>query len=390
MSVHHHNTTPLKIAIIVGEHSGDILAAGVMRALLKLRPDTEFFGIGGPRMQALGFNAWFDMEELAVMGLVEVLGRLPRLLTIRKQLLQKIQSAQPDLILGVDAPDFNIPVEHKLKQAGFTTVHYVSPSVWAWRQKRIHKIAAATDLVLALLPFEKAFYDQHQVPCRFVGHTLADEMPLQPDKAASKLELGLKKATQVLALMPGSRSNEIKLLTPYFLAAAQQLQQQNPGLQLVCAMVTEQKAQLFQQLKQQFAPELEIKLLIGQSRQVLTAADAVFIASGTATLEAMLAKCPMVVAYKVNALTYQLAKRLVKLDYFSLPNLLANEALVPELLQEGVSQQTLVAAMEPLLGQGAAPLKQRFTELHKQLACDASQQAAEAILGLIEKSRSHD
>ena len=380
---------PLKIAIIVGEHSGDILAAGVMQALLTVRPDTEFFGIGGPRMQALGFNAWFDMEELAVMGLVEVVGRLPRLLTVRKQLLQSIQSAKPDLVLGVDAPDFNIPVELKLKQAGFTTVHYVSPSVWAWRQKRIHKIAAATDLVLALLPFEKAFYDQHQVPCRFVGHTLADEMPLQPDKAASKAELTLT-ASPVLALMPGSRSNEIKLLTPHFLAAAKQLQQANPDLQLLCAMVTEQKADIFREVKQKIAPELDIKLVIGQSRQVLTAADAVFIASGTATLEAMLAKCPMVVAYKVNALTYQLAKRLVKLTHFSLPNLLANEALVPELLQENVCQQTLVAAMQPLLGQDATRLKERFTELHKQLACDANQQAAEAILGLLDKSHAHD
>lgn len=388
MSANHHSSSPLKVAIIVGEHSGDILASDLMQALVKLRPDTEFFGIGGPRMQALGFQAWFDMEELAVMGLVEVLGRLPRLLSIRKQVIQNVLAAKPDVVIGVDAPDFNLPVELKLKQAGLTTVHYVSPSVWAWRQKRIHKIAAATDLVLALLPFEKAFYDQHQVPCRFVGHTLADQMPLRPDKAASKVELELK-ASQVLALMPGSRINEIKLLTPHFLAAAEQLQQSKPDLQLVCAMVTEQKAQLFQQLKAQYAPDLDIKLIIGQSRQVLTAADAVFIASGTATLEAMLAKCPMVVAYKMNALTYRLARLLVHIDYFSLPNLLANKALVPELLQDDVNATELVQRMRPLLNDDSEALQQHFTELHQVLRCNASAQAAEAVVALVEERSAH-
>ncbi|MCC5824911.1 lipid-A-disaccharide synthase [Alkalimonas sp.] len=379
----------LRIAIIVGEHSGDILAAGVMAAFLKQRPDTEFFGIGGPRMQALGFDAWFDMEELAVMGLVEVLGRLPRLLSIRKQLITRLLASPPDLVLGVDAPDFNLPVELKLKQAGLTTVHYVSPSVWAWRQKRIYKIAAATDLVLALLPFEKAFYDKHQVPCRFVGHTLADQMPLQPDKAAAKVALGLGEQP-LLALMPGSRSNEIKLLSPAFLQAAAKLKALQPELQLVCAMVTEQKAEVFAAIKQQVAPDLPLQVLVGQSRELLTAADAVFIASGTATLEAMLAKCPMVVAYKLNAVTYQLAKWLVNIDYFSLPNLLANEPLVAELLQEQVTPEALVAAMEPLLGDSGSQLRQRFTELHQQLACDASQQAATAILELIAKRGTHD
>lgn len=388
MSATYQSRTPLKIAIIVGEHSGDILASGVMETLLRSRPDTQFFGIGGPRMQAVGFKAWFDMEELAVMGLVEVLGRLPRLLSIRKQLIQRILAAEPDLVLGVDAPDFNLPVELKLKQAGLTTVHYVSPSVWAWRKKRIHKIAAATDLVLALLPFEKAFYDQHQVPCRFVGHTLADQMPLQPDKTASKTELGLGDS-KVLALMPGSRSNEIKLLTPHFLAAAKQFKQDNPDLQLVCAMVTEQKAQLFMQLKQQLAPDLDIKLIISQSRQVLTAADAVFIASGTATLEAMLAKCPMVVAYKMNALTFQIARWLVDIDYFSLPNLLAAEPLVPELLQDQVNAIELVHSMQPLLDGDTVCLQHRFTELHQLLRCNASEQAAEAVLDLIAQRTTH-
>ncbi|MCC5852136.1 MAG: lipid-A-disaccharide synthase [Alkalimonas sp.] len=389
MSTVDSSVSLLRVAIIVGEHSGDILAAGVMKAMLEQRSDIQFFGIGGPRMQALGFDAWFDMEELAVMGLVEVLGRLPRLLSVRKQLLARLLADPPDLVLGVDAPDFNLPVEHRLKQAGLTTVHYVSPSVWAWRQKRIHKIAAATDLVLALLPFEKAFYDQHQVPCRFVGHTLADQMPLVPDKAAARRALGLSDAP-LLALMPGSRSNEIKLLAPEFLQAAQRLKRQQPELQIVCAMVTEQKAVLFEQLHQHYAADLGLTVVIGQSRQLLCAADAVFIASGTATLEAMLAKCPMVVAYKMNALTYQLAKRLVKIDYFSLPNLLANAPLVPELLQAEVTADNLVQAVLPLLNEQGDALRQQFTQLHQQLACNASQQAADALFALLPKGAGHD
>ncbi|WP_337840656.1 lipid-A-disaccharide synthase [Rheinheimera sp.] len=379
-------TAPRRIALVAGEHSGDILGADLIRALKQQYPDAEFFGIGGPRMKAQGFTAWFDMEELAVMGLVEVLGRLPRLLQVRKQLLQRLMAAKPDLFIGIDAPDFNIPVELKLKEAGMKTVHYVSPSVWAWRQKRIFKIAKATDLVLALLPFEKAFYDQHQVPCAFVGHTLADQMPVDPDKAAAKTELGLLPDQPVLALMPGSRGNEIKLLAADFLQAAAKLKQQQPALQLICNMVTEQKAELFKSIKAQVAPELDVQLEIGKARGVLTAADAVFIASGTATLEAMLAKTAMVVGYKLNWLTHQIAKRLVKLKFFSLPNLLSDQALVPELLQEQVTVQNLVEAMQPWLNpQQRQPLLSAFTALHHRIRCDASTQAANAIATLLER-----
>ena len=376
----------VKVALVAGEHSGDILGADLIRALKLLYPQAEFYGIGGERMKAEGFSALFDMEELAVMGIVEVLGRLPRLLQVRKELLQHLTDTQPDVFIGIDAPDFNIPVELKLKAAGIKTVHYVSPSVWAWRQKRIFKIAKATHMVLALLPFEKAFYDKFDVPCSFVGHTLADQMPLQPDKAAAKTELGLKAEAPVLAIMPGSRTNEIKLLAADYLLAASELKRQQPDLQLICNMVTEQKAELFRQIKQQVAPDLAVQLEIGKARTTLTAADAVFIASGTATLEAMLAKTAMVVGYKMNWLTHQIAKRLVKLKFFSLPNLLADKALVTELLQEQITVENLVKAMAPLLQDQKAQQAcvGSFTELHQLIRCNASEQAAAAIAKVME------
>lgn len=379
------NQPALKIAIIAGEHSGDILGAGLIKALQQQYPDVQCYGIGGHRMQQQGFNALFDMEELAVMGLVEVLGRLPRLLKIKREIVQAVLADPPDVFVGIDAPDFNLPVELALKQAGIKTVHYVSPSVWAWRQKRIFKIAAATNLVLSLLPFEKAFYDKYQVPCTFVGHTLADQMPLEVDKAAAKAALALT-ADTTLAIMPGSRTNEIRLLTEHFLLSAVKLQAEFPALQLITNMVTDEKAALFNQIKQQVAPELAISVFVGKSREVLLAADAVFIASGTATLEAMLAKCAMVVAYRINWLTYQIARHLVKLKYFSLPNLLADKALVTELLQDQVTVDHLVTAMRPLLEQQDTELLQTYQNLHRQLKQHASQQAATAILDLIAKN----
>ena len=376
----------VKIALVAGEHSGDILGADLIRALKQLYPNAQFYGIGGERMKAQGFDALFDMEELAVMGIVEVLGRLPRLLQVRRELLALLTATGPDVFIGIDAPDFNIPVELKLKAAGIKTVHYVSPSVWAWRQKRIFKIAKATHMVLALLPFEKAFYDKFDVPCSFVGHTLADQMPLQPDKTAAKIELALMPDAPVLAIMPGSRTNEIKLLAADYLLAAQELQRQQPDLQLICNMVTEQKAELFRQIKQQVAPELKVQLEIGKARATLTAADAVFIASGTATLEAMLAKTAMVVGYKMNWLTHQIAKRLVKLKYFSLPNLLADQALVTELLQEQVTVEHLIKAMAPLLQDQDAQRScvSSFTQLHQLIRCSASEQAAAAVAKVIQ------
>ncbi|WP_333606530.1 lipid-A-disaccharide synthase [Arsukibacterium sp.] len=373
----------LRIAIIAGEHSGDILGADLIKALQRHHPDAVFYGIGGPRMQALGFDALFDMEELAVMGLVEVLGRLPRLLKVKRDIIAALLRDKPDVFVGIDAPDFNLPVELQLKKADIKTVHYVSPSVWAWRHKRIFKIAKATNMVLSLLPFEKAFYDKYQVPCTFVGHTMADNMPLDVDKAAAKASLGLDSQQPVLAIMPGSRSNEIKLLAGDFLLAAKQLQQQMPQLQLVTNMVTLAKAEQFNAIKQQIAPELKITTFTGQARDVLLAADATFIASGTATLEGMLAKCLMVVAYRVNWLTYQIGLRLVTLKHFSLPNLLADRALVTELLQHQVTPDALCAAMMPLLQTDNTDVIADYRRLHQSIQCQASEKAAEAILEVI-------
>lgn len=375
--------TPLKVALIAGEHSGDILGAALMVALKQQHPNVTFFGIGGPRMQAEGFTALFEMEELAVMGLVEVLGRLRRLLQVKREMTAAILAAKPDVFIGIDAPDFNIPVELALKQQGIKTVHYVSPSVWAWRHKRIFKIAKATNMVLALLPFEKAFYEQYQVPCTFVGHTLADTMPLEVDKATAKQALQLDPAVPVLAIMPGSRTNEIRLLAPTFLRAAAVLKQQYPALQLVTNMVTLEKAELWRKLKAEHAPDLDVIEFIGQARQVLLAADSTFIASGTATLEAMLAKCAMVVGYRTNWLTFQIAKRLVKLQHVSLPNLLAGRGIVTELLQDDLTLPALVQAMQPLLTGITGELADEYRVIHQQLKQDASAVAATTVLQVI-------
>lgn len=371
-------TAPL-VGIIVGEHSGDILGAGLITAIKALYPDARFVGIAGPRMQALGCESLFDMENLAVMGVMEVLGRLPTLLKIRKQLIAELIARRPDVVVGIDAPDFNLTVELKLKQAGLKTVHYVSPSVWAWRHKRIFKIAAATHRVLSLLPFEKAFYDKYQVPCTFVGHTLADELPLTPDKAQARSQLQLS-AAPCVALMPGSRGSEVGLLAEPFLRAAQLLKQRHPDLQLLVPLVNDKREQQFQAIWQAVAPDLPLTIIKGQSRQVMMAADAAMIASGTATLEAMLLKLPMVVAYRFKWLSYQIFKRMISIKYFSLPNLLADCTLVTELLQDAVTPEALAEQIESLLGAGGDVQRAAFLAIHQQIRLDASAKAAQAVI----------
>lgn len=373
---------PLTIALVAGETSGDILGAGLIRALKARHPDARFVGVAGPLMQAEGCEVWYEMEELAVMGIVEVVGRLRRLLTIRKDLTQRFTALRPDVFVGIDAPDFNITLEGNLKRAGIRTVHYVSPSVWAWRQKRVFKIGRNTDMVLAFLPFEKAFYDRFNVPCRFIGHTMADAMPLQPDKQAARRELGIADDAICLGLLPGSRGAEVEMLSADFLRAAQLLRQRYPALEIVVPLVNAKRRAQFEQIKAEIAPELPMHLLDGKGRQAMIASDAAILASGTAALECMLAKCPMVVGYRMKPVTFWLAKRLVKTPYVSLPNLLAGRELVKELLQDECQPQTLAAALEPLLHAGAErdALLETFTQLHQQIRWNADEQAADAVL----------
>lgn len=376
---------PLRVGIVAGELSGDTLGEGFIKAVKQQYPDAEFVGIGGPKMIAQGCQSLFDMEELAVMGLVEVLGRLPRLLKVKAELVKFFTDNPPDVFIGIDAPDFNLRLELDLKQAGIKTVHYVSPSVWAWRQKRIFKIEAATNLVLAFLPFEKAFYDQYKVPCEFIGHTLADSIPLVSEKAPARELLGLEQDKTWLAVLPGSRGSELKILSQPFIETCQKLKQKYPELGFVVALVNQKRREQFEQAWQEFAPELEFKLVDDTARNAITASDAVMLASGTVALECMLIKRPMVVGYKVNAFTAFLARKMLKTKYVSLPNILADQELVKEFLQEECTVDNLAAEVERLLGEEGNQMVDKFTEMHHWIRKDADKQAAKAVLHLIGK-----
>ena len=369
----------LRIALVAGEASGDILGAGLMRALKTRHPAVEFIGVGGPLMQAEGLTSYFPMERLSVMGLVEVLGRLRELLARRKKLVADLIAAKPDVFIGIDAPDFNLNIELKLRQAGIKTVHYVSPSVWAWRQKRVLKIREGCDLMLTLFPFEARFYEEKGVPVRFVGHTLADAIPLEADRAAARAELGLPDGPLV-ALMPGSRGGEVGRLGALFLDTAQRLRALRPGVRFVMPCASAQRRAQLEELLA--GRDLPLTLLDGQSHLALAACDAVLIASGTATLEALLYKRPMVVAYRLAPLTFWILKRMVKSPYISLPNLLAQRLLVPELLQDDATVEALAQTLSPLI-EGGEEQTRGFDEIHRTLRLDASNQAADAVLNLI-------
>ncbi|MFJ5482174.1 lipid-A-disaccharide synthase [Pectobacterium actinidiae] len=379
------SSRPLTIGLVAGETSGDILGAGLIRALKEKVPDARFVGVAGPRMQAEGCEAWYEMEELAVMGIVEVLERLPRLLKIRRDLTQRFSELQPDVFVGIDAPDFNITLEGNLKQRGINTIHYVSPSVWAWRQKRVFKIGKATNLVLAFLPFEKAFYDRFNVPCRFIGHTMADAMPLHPDKLAARATLGIAPDVHCLALLPGSRGAEVEMLSADFLNTAVLLRQHFPDLEIVVPLVNSKRREQFERIKSCVAPDLRVHLLDGLAREAMVASDAALLASGTAALECMLAKCPMVVGYRMKPFTFWLAQRLVKTPWVSLPNLLAGRELVTELLQTECTPEKLAAALLPLFAdtEEMVELRTTFVDLHQQIRCNADEQAAQAVLELV-------
>lgn len=374
---------PLRIGIVAGELSGDTLGEGFIKAIKQQYPDAEFVGIGGPKMMAQGCESLFEMEELSVMGLVEVLGRLPRLLKVKADLVSYFTQNPPDVFVGIDAPDFNLRLELDLKNAGIKTVHYVSPSVWAWRQKRIFGIAKATNLVLAFLPFEKAFYDKFDVPCEFIGHTLADAIPFESDKAPARDLLGLAQDKRWLAVLPGSRGSELNMLAEPFIQTCKQLHKNDPDLGFVVALVNPKRREQFESAWREHAPELEFVLIDDTAKNVITASDAVMLASGTVALECMLIKRPMVVGYKVNAFTAFLARRMLKTKYVSLPNILADQELVKEFLQENCTPENLSEEVERLLGEHGQTLVEKFTEMHHWIRKDADKQAATAVLNLI-------
>ena len=376
---------PLCIALVAGEASGDTLGAGLIAALKQRFPNARFIGIGGPRMLAEGMQTRVPMERLAVMGLIEVLGRLRELLRIRRELVEYLKQEQPDVFIGIDAPDFTLGVEQRLRDVGIPTVHYVSPSVWAWREKRVLGIAQSTDLMLTLFPFEEEVYRRHGVAVRCVGHTLADCIPLEPDRAAARQSLGLQQDARILALLPGSRNGELRKLGRVFLETAAWCLERQPELQFIMPCASPERRLQMEAIMAETGLELPLTLYDGKAHEVLAASDAVLIASGTATLEAMLFKRPMVVAYRMAGLTFRILKRLVKVGHVSLPNLLASREVAPEFLQDAATPE----AMGPALLERLLPTAERveteqtFLELHQMLRRDADHSAAEAIAELL-------
>jgi lipid-A-disaccharide synthase len=375
---------PLRIAVLAGEASGDILGAGLMRALRARHPDIEFGGIGGERMIAEGLDSRVSMERLSVMGLTEVLGRLRELFRIRAAYRDWCIHWQPDVFVGIDAPDFNLGLERQLRTAGIRAVHYVSPSVWAWRQGRIRKIRLSVDHMLTLLPFEADFYRQHQVPVTFVGHTLADHLPMEPDQLGARKRLNLPDQGRCLALLPGSRGSEVARLAPLFLQAATLAQQTLGPLTVLIPAANEYRREQIEAAVRRHGNGLHVKLYAGQSTDVMTASDGVLLASGTAALEAMLLKRPMVVSYRLTALTFRIMRAMATTRWVSLPNILTQSDWVPERLQDEATPEKLASDLLMILTDPdyRAQFEQRARFLHRQLARGADEQAATAVLAV--------
>jgi lipid-A-disaccharide synthase len=381
--------TALRIGMIAGEASGDLLGAGLIHALRKIHPDITVEGIAGSQMQAAGATSLFPMEKLSVIGFSEVLLRVRELLSMRTQTKKHFLNNPPDIFIGIDAPDFNLPIELALKKANILTVQYNSPTIWAWRYKRIFKMVKAVNLMLCLFPFEAPYYEAVQIPVRYIGHPLADLIPLQPDQAAARKLLNLPIDAKIIALLPGSRFGEIKYLGPVLLRAAQLCLAQKNDLIFISPMINAERKKQFELFWKTISPNLPLTIFEGQSRTVMAAADVIALASGTATLEAMLLKKPMVVAYKGSAFSYFIAKHLVKIKQFSLPNILAGEKLVPEFLQHTATAENICHAVMNYFNDlnNTAALIKRFAEIHLQLKCNANERAAEAVIKLINKNK---
>lgn len=377
-----------RFALVAGEASGDLLGAGLIAELSRRFPGALFAGVGGDAMRRAGLDAWHDSSELAVMGLSEVLAHLPRLLSLRRSLHHRMRTWQPDAFIGIDAPDFNLGLERRLKRDGMRTVHYVSPSIWAWRRGRARTIGRSADRVLCLFPMEPEIYAAHRVDARFVGHPMADEMPLNPDRRTARQRLGLAAEGTVLAVLPGSRMGEVGRLGDVFLQAAALVATQVSGLRIVIPAANAACRQAIEALVAAAKlPPGAVLLLDGRARDAMVASDVVLLASGTATLETMLAKRPMVVGYRVARGTQVLVRAtgLLKTDSFSLPNVLAGETLVPELIQEDCTPDRLAQAVLGWLRDPAAvaALEPRFHEIHMALRRDASARAADVVEALV-------
>jgi len=372
---------PLRIGIVAGESSGDTIAAGLLEALRERVPHAQFEGVAGPRMQEAGCRSLFPMERLAVMGLVEVLKHLPGLLQMRRALRRHFLASPPDLFIGVDAPDFNLGLERMLKRRGIRTLHYVSPSVWAWRRYRVRKISRSVDCMLTLFPFEERFYREHHVPARCVGHPLADLIAGDVTTGAARAHLQLRHQGPLLALLPGSRVGEVKRHIEVFLAAAAWCHVRCAELRIVVPAVNAACGELVSAALVAW-PGLPVTVLQARGTEVMAAADAVLLASGTATLECMLLNRPMVVAYRLSELTYRIARRLVRAPYIALPNLLAGKPLVKEFIQHEVTAERLGSELLALLENPAhaAAQAREFSAIHDELRRDASHRAADIVL----------
>lgn len=381
-----------RVAIVAGEASGDLLGAALVRAVRERFPGTEFYGIAGPKMLAAGATTLVPMEKLAVRGYVEALRSLPELLRIRADLAARLAADRPDLFIGVDAPDFNLGLEARLKRAGIPTVHYVSPSIWAWRAGRLPAIGRAADRVLALFPFEPPIYEKAGIAATYVGHPLADEMPLAPDRAEARAQLRLSDSATAVALLPGSRRGELEAHADLFIDTARRLAERRPGTRFFVPLATRQTRDYFEsRLYAREAQGLDLTILFGHARLAFQAADAALVASGTATLEGALARCPMVITYRVPALTYRLMMRKALLPYVGLPNILAGEFIVPELLQEHATPGNLEQAIGNWLDHKAARerLQARYATIHQQLRCGNDERVAQALAPWLAPGASH-
>jgi lipid-A-disaccharide synthase len=378
---------PLRVGLLAGEASGDTLGADLIHSLRKLAPDTRFFGVAGPKMQAAGCEVWEPAESFAVMGLFDVLRDLPRLAKLLARIKRMFLTARPDVFVGIDAPDTNLRVARTLHAAGIPTVQYVSPQVWAWRQGRARHIRETVDLVLCLLPFEKRFYDEHGIRAEFVGHPLADAIPEKVDREAARRMLGLEPEAAVVALLPGSRRGEVGRLAPDFAATIRWMAQRRPGLKFVAPMASAATRQIFSRILARDAPAIEVKLIDGQATVALSAADVVLVASGTASLEAALCKRPMVVVYRLGALTGWMLTRfkLVRSKFFAQPNLLADRRVVGEYFQRQIIPESIGAELLMWLDdtERRSALEREFSRIHAELRRGAGPRAAQSILALL-------